>query len=270
MYTAIRTGQRIAARPGGRSSRPISLYSPYHASVTLPPGSSGRGGRLPGSRPVRHRRRCRGDAVLMGRNDMAAKAKTKFGSRCKTIDLTPYLNWPRGKPRDPWWGDLAQTVRELPEGRQDSWGVPFDMPEGSGLRVVMCRNDSQPVEIDVGGKADYVCLLHAWCQTPEEVHTDDPQEGLVVGQYELRYDDGSTPRRADPRPVRSRHAGEPGYAVAGHAVCHDHGHRSGEAPRGHALGADAARAPPRRLPAASLSSSTTRCRTPSPARPFAS
>ena len=129
--------------------------------------------------------------MFEGDSDMADKTASRaFGSRCTTIDLRPFLNWPRAKPRESWWLDFANAVRDLPAGPQESWGVPFLMPEGNGHRVIMCMKGSPPVSVDVNGKADYLCLLHAWRQMPEHVHTHDPQEGLVVGRYDLLYDDG--------------------------------------------------------------------------------
>ena len=39
----------------------------------------------------------------------------KYGAKCRTIDLAPFLNWPDHTPNDEWWGGLAGKTREPQE-----------------------------------------------------------------------------------------------------------------------------------------------------------
>ena len=124
----------------------------------------------------------------------------KFGAKCTTVSLGRYFNWPRRVKRDTWWQELLKRVRDYPEGRQRSWGVPFTMGKGRGPRVILVMEKSGAVTVPVNGRADFVCILHEWVQLPGTVQQKDPTEGLVVAEYELTYADGST----HVQPVRAR------------------------------------------------------------------
>jgi hypothetical protein len=65
---------------------------------------------------------------------------------------------------------------------------------------VVVRRDAPPVTIALGRKASHLCFVHEWvpvANTPAHV---PPREGLRVGEYTLRYADGSTARQ----PIRAR------------------------------------------------------------------
>jgi hypothetical protein len=132
----------------------------------------------------------------------------KYGTKTKTVDLSECVNWPRRVPKDEWWQELEERVRECPAGEQVSWGIPFAMTEGSGRRVILVTRDSDEVTVRLKGTATYLCFLHTWEQMPDAVRADDPTEGLVVGEYELAYQDGSR----HVQPVRARF--EVGMAMA--------------------------------------------------------
>jgi len=74
------------------------------------------------------------------------------------------------------------------------------MAEDSSQRVIMVRVGDPAVRVPVNGFASHVCFLHLWQQIPETVRKDDPAEGLVVGEYELIYDDNSRHMQ----PIRAR------------------------------------------------------------------
>ena len=144
---------------------------------------------------------------------MAAKSsgKKQFGYSCRTIDLSASVNWPRRVPRDEWWQNLAAGVRDYPTGRQEPWGIPFQMAEGRGPRAILVAaaasarggsvgGGSPEITVPVKGKASHLCVLHDWRQLPDTVDAENPQEGLVVGEYILTYSDGSDCAL----PVRSR------------------------------------------------------------------
>jgi hypothetical protein len=134
-------------------------------------------------------------------------AKTSRSSRAgsamkaQTVDLSGHLNFPRRLPREEWWRSLAMTLREkLPTGEERPWGIPFMMADGSGPRVVLVAKGKPEVTIPLGGRADFLCFLHRWDQLPDSVRWQAPGEGLVVGEYELTYSDGS----GHTQPVRAR------------------------------------------------------------------
>jgi hypothetical protein len=132
----------------------------------------------------------------------AARKKTRpFGAKTQTVDLSRHFNWPRRLPAGEWWQRLAQTVRgQYPAGKQRPWGIPFAMAEGPGPRVVLVARGKREVTVPLNGRADYLCFLHRWEQIPSTIRSEDPKEGLVVGEYELTYADGSKHLQ----PVRAR------------------------------------------------------------------
>ncbi|MBI2441069.1 MAG: CehA/McbA family metallohydrolase [Lentisphaerae bacterium] len=114
--------------------------------------------------------------------------------------MTRYFNWPARLPRGEWWKKLAQRIKAYPAGKQQSWGLPFEMGKGHGRRVIFVNNKHAPVIIPINAQATYLCFLHEWPQIPEAIRWNDPAEGLVVAEYELRYADGTQ----HIQPVRGR------------------------------------------------------------------
>ncbi|MBI2437571.1 MAG: hypothetical protein HYV36_01990, partial [Lentisphaerae bacterium] len=121
------------------------------------------------------------------------KSKRKFGLKCRPIKLAPYFNWPPAALKGEWWRELAEHIKaEYPAGKQKPWGIPFQMAEGAGKRVILVSKESSAVTIALNGKAAYLCLLHEWRQIPETIQRAAPAEGLVVAEYELTYADGTS------------------------------------------------------------------------------
>ena len=114
-----------------------------------------------------------------------------FGALFKQIDLGRHLDWPPRPVRGEWWRGLADHVRKYPEGRQEPWGVPFQMAEGRGPRAILAAEGRDDATIRVRATGDFVCVLHEWHQLPEEIEREEPTEGLVVAEYELAYADGT-------------------------------------------------------------------------------
>ena len=123
-----------------------------------------------------------------------------YGARCIPIDLSSLFNWPPEATNRPprkggppasegseagWWEQLAEEVRSLPQGPQKSWGVPFRLSDDQDPRVILLAAGAPEVKIPLSRKASYLCFLHGWCQTPDSLRREDPQEGLVVGRYTL-------------------------------------------------------------------------------------
>ena len=128
-----------------------------------------------------------------------AARRRQFGASFKPVSLTGRLNWPGRSVRGEWWQKLAEAVRGYPEGAQTPWGIPFEMAGGTRDRAVLVRKGEEAT-VPLRGKANYVCLLHEWRQLPEQVHYENPTEGLVVAEYELTYSDGSS----HVQPMRAR------------------------------------------------------------------
>ena len=54
----------------------------------------------------------------------------------RTLNLSKHFNWPRRVPRDEWWQQLAERVRErYPTGTERAWGIPFAARASAGLRA---------------------------------------------------------------------------------------------------------------------------------------
>jgi hypothetical protein len=130
---------------------------------------------------------------------MAKPARKKRKPSIKTISLAKHFNWPRGRLTAA-WRDIAAKVAKYPAGSQKPWGIPFKMGAERGARVVLVSADRSETAIEVGARADYLCLLHCWEQLPEEINWQDPTEGLIVAEYILRYADGTE----HVQPVRAR------------------------------------------------------------------
>jgi hypothetical protein len=139
--------------------------------------------------------------------------RKKYGARFGAINLSDYWNWPgnkqlnRGKPsviaikrnqNVDFWKKLEELVVDYPSGQQSSWGIPFQMSEGTSKRVILIQRGE--MEIRLRSSAEYLCLLHTWRQLPEETREEAPCEGLVVGEHEIRYADGTN----HVQPIRAR------------------------------------------------------------------
>jgi len=124
--------------------------------------------------------------------------KRKFGATFRMVNLAKHFNWPGGRITGRWWKELAEHVRRYPQGPQRAWGIPFRM--GGRRRVILAAEGRGEIVVGLAGQADFLCLVHEWRQLPETVRREDPAEGLVVGEYELAYRDGT--RHA--QPVRAR------------------------------------------------------------------
>jgi len=125
---------------------------------------------------------------------------TPFGAKFRAVDLGAYFNWPPKALRGNWWKALAERIRGYPEGNERPWGIPFRMGAGVHRRVILVAEGRPEVTIKLSGKANFICLLHAWHQLPDETKAEDPSEGLVVAEYVLTYSDGAT----QAQPVRGR------------------------------------------------------------------
>ena len=131
----------------------------------------------------------------------AEKGRKKvFGASFRTVDLGAHFNWPPSRVVGQWWRELKAHVQAYPQGRQQSWGMPFRMGEGAGRRVILVKKGSREVTVELRGMADFLCLLHQWRQVPEAVNREQPAEGLVVGEYVLSFSDGTE----HVQPVRAR------------------------------------------------------------------
>ncbi len=118
--------------------------------------------------------------------------KRRFGASFRAIGLTRLLNWPTQKVAGEWWQKLAEQVAKYPEGEQKPWGIPFQMATGKGPRVILAAKGRPQAVVKLSGKATFLCLLHEWKQLPETIRSEQPNEGIVVAEYELAYADGTT------------------------------------------------------------------------------
>ena len=120
------------------------------------------------------------------------KIKKQYGSSMFCIDLEPYFNWPNGQITDNFFTDIKDKINKVPKGSRKFWGVDFKPAEEKPQYAILANTKTgiNPVVLD--RKADYLCFLHQWEQMEEEVNLKDPHEGLAVGEYRIRYDDGKT------------------------------------------------------------------------------
>lgn len=119
-------------------------------------------------------------------------SKRQFGARMYSIDLSPQFNWPKGQVRDKFWTGLKDKINKAPGGKQRFWGIPFKLGENTSKKAVIASTDIGSKPISLGKKADYLCFLHQWEQMDKEIKVSDPHEGLLVGEYVLKYSDGKT------------------------------------------------------------------------------
>ena len=135
----------------------------------------------------------------------ATRTKTKSQKRSKydrpetrVIDLRKVANFPGNRARGAFLRELAKQVTGFPVGRQAPWGIPFKMAgKATKSRVIMVTAGCE-VTVPIGGEADYLCLLHAFRKSPEDVTTY--LETWPVAEYELVYASG----RSQVCPVRAR------------------------------------------------------------------
>ena len=132
---------------------------------------------------------------------MARSSRKTFGAKMRPVDLSAHWNWPRRTPKgETFLAELAERARAYASGAQAPWGVAVEMAGESGPRVVLLAKGKPEVEVRLRGAATHLCFVHEWAQIPETVRRDQPREGLVVGEYEIEYADGT--RHA--LPVRAR------------------------------------------------------------------
>ena len=117
--------------------------------------------------------------------------KKKYGSSIFCIDLSSYFNWPSGKITDNFFTDIKDRINKVPKGRQKFWGIDFKLAEEKSKYAILANAKTTASQIVLDRKADYLCFVHQWEQTEEEVNLV-PQEGLAVGEYRLKYNDGDT------------------------------------------------------------------------------
>jgi len=107
-----------------------------------------------------------------------------------TVSIREHLNFPPKGIRDGFLRELAKQVREFPVGRQEPWGIPFEMAgKGSRARVILVRS-GQELTVPVGAKADYICLLHTFRKSPRD--KTEYVESQPVGEYGIVYSRGSS------------------------------------------------------------------------------
>jgi hypothetical protein len=135
------------------------------------------------------------------RNGSAMKnksaGKSPFGATFKPVNLTRFCKWPQGAVKGKWWKELASNVAKYPCRKAVIWGVPFSL--GAKAKVALLKKGDEMV-VPLTGQADYLCVLHQWLQLAGDIHMDKPAEGLVVGEYEIIYADGSK----HVQPIRGR------------------------------------------------------------------
>lgn len=126
----------------------------------------------------------------------------RYGAATRPLSLSAHLDWPPVQvPRGGCWEGWVKHVAEYPRGAFSSWGVPFELAAEAKPCVIKVVSGQPDVQIAAGGAlADYVCILHEWLQIPDTIRMDHPQEGLVVGEYELLYADGTS----HVQPIRGR------------------------------------------------------------------
>ena len=127
----------------------------------------------------------------------ASAKKPPFGATFKPVKLQRLATWPPAKVKGLWWQDLAKRVATYPSKGATAWGIPFELPK-QGRAILLQTGDE--VSIALSGQATYLCLLHEWRQMPAEIRQENPAEGLVVGEYEIVYADGTR----HVQPIRAR------------------------------------------------------------------
>ncbi|MEI6082675.1 MAG: CehA/McbA family metallohydrolase [Verrucomicrobiota bacterium] len=109
----------------------------------------------------------------------------------RIVDLSKYLNWSDRGRKDSYSEQVRRRVGWYPVGRQTAWGIPFALAGKRGRRLLSVAKDESEITVPLQGTATYLCFLHEWIQSIESARPQDPHEGLVVGEYELQYRDGT-------------------------------------------------------------------------------
>lgn len=130
----------------------------------------------------------------------SAERPAHYGAKTACIDISAHFSFPGRSVTGDWWKQVAERVRRYPSGDVTSWGIPFKMAQEAGPRAVVVSSDRSEIRIALNASADYVCVLHEWFQIPEEIHSQQPAEGVVASEYALEYSDGSH----HVQPVRGR------------------------------------------------------------------
>lgn len=118
--------------------------------------------------------------------------KEIFNTSMYCVDIQSYFNWPKGKSKGKFWTDLKDKIILAPKGNQKFWGIPFKLGHDKDNRVILANSNINSEPILLNKKADYLCFLHQWIQMENEIKVNVPIEGLVVGEYRIKYSDGQT------------------------------------------------------------------------------
>jgi len=139
------------------------------------------------------------------------------------VDLTAFLSDPAPALCGAEAAKRLERVRQCPSGEIAPWGLRFVLPgpksppsrgarratavgrstpcESAAPRAVVVQREAEPVVIPLGRNASHLCFVHEWVPaSPTPAHVP-PREGLHVGEYVLRYADGSSARQ----PIRARY-----------------------------------------------------------------
>ena len=101
-----------------------------------------------------------------------AKSRKKEPKKRSKVVATPVkigkvANFPGPPARGEFWQNLKKHVLAFPAGKQEPWGIPFEMARANAkARAILLRNGDE-VSVPVGAKADYVCVLHTFHKSPE-------------------------------------------------------------------------------------------------------
>jgi hypothetical protein len=139
---------------------------------------------------------------------------------CTPVDLLAAFNWnpsdatvvvperdtnSRKSDADWWRRTCERWTKTLPVNNATSWGVPFRFASANAAhRALLVTNRDEAVPIPIDNTATFLCIAHAYEQSPSRMSTangEPPREGLLVGEYTLRYDDDSE----HTRPIRGRY-----------------------------------------------------------------
>ena len=127
----------------------------------------------------------------------ASAKNSPFGATFTPVKLQRLATWPPATVKGAWWQELAKRVAMYPTKGATAWGIPFELPKQG--RAILLQAGGE-VSIPLVGLATYLCLLHEWRQLPAEIRMENPAEGLVVGEYEIVYVDGTR----HVQPIRAR------------------------------------------------------------------